>query len=36
MDQEHKDTAEFVVRAYVVLLVGVGLVGMLVVLFRWA
>jgi hypothetical protein len=35
MEQVHKDVAELVVRTYVVVLVAVGLVGLLVVLFRW-
>jgi hypothetical protein len=36
MDQQHKEVIESVVRAYVVVLVAVGLAGLLVVLFRWA
>jgi hypothetical protein len=36
MEQQHKDLAEFVVPAYAALLVGVGLVGLVVVLFHWA
>jgi len=35
MEQQHKDVGEFVVRAYVVILVAVGLAGLLVVLFHW-
>jgi len=36
MEQPHKDLGEFVVPAYVVFLVAVGLVGLAVVLFHWA